>query len=163
MQIQLSQKERMFLEDGKIQEDLCIQKYKNYACQAQDPELKQLCNKLAAEEQQHYDTINQLLQGQQPNMTQNQQAQQNQQPQQANQSTVQNNIQGSMNNQNDKVLCTDLLSTEKYVSSNYDTDVFESANPVVRQTIQHLEKDEQKHGEEIFNYMNSHGMYDVKY
>ncbi len=36
MQLQLSQKERMFLEDGKIQEEVCIQKYNNYAEQAQD-------------------------------------------------------------------------------------------------------------------------------
>lgn len=155
MPIQLSQKERTFLEDGKIQEDMCIQKYKNFAQQAQDPELKQLFNKLAGEEQQHYDTVNQLLQGQQPNLSHNQQAQP--QPTQ-----TQNNIQGAMNNQNDKLLCTDLLSTEKYVSNTYDIDVFESANPVVRQAMQHLQQDEQRHGEELFNYMNSHGMYNVK-
>lgn len=153
MQIQLSQKERMFLEDGKIQEEVCVQKYENYSEQAQDAELKQLCNKLAGEEQHHYDIINQLLQGQQPNLSHGQQAQQ---------ATMKNNFKGTMNNQSDKVLCTDLLSTEKYVSGTYDIDVFEAANPTVRQAMQHIQKDEQKHGEELFNYMNSHGMYDVK-
>lgn len=155
MPIQLSQKERMFLEDGKIQEDMCVQKYNNYSQQAQDPELKQLFTKLAGEEQHHYDTINQLLQGQQPNLSHNQQAQ----PQPA---PTQNNLQGAMNNQSDKLLCTDLLSTEKYVSNTYDIDVFESANPVVRQAMQHIQQDEQTHGEQLFNYMNSHGMYTVK-
>ncbi|MCJ7691105.1 MAG: spore coat protein [Clostridiaceae bacterium] len=28
--------------------------------------------------------------------------------------------------------------------------------------MQHIQQDEQKHGEELFNYMNSHGMYNVK-
>ena len=153
MQIQLSQKERMFLEDGKIQEEVCVQKYENYSEQAKDAELKQLCNKLAGEEQHHYDIINQLIQGQQPNLSHGQQAQR---------ATMKNNFQGTMNNQSDKVLCTDLLSTEKYVSGTYDIDVFESANPIVRQAMQHIQKDEQKHGEELFDYMNSHGMYDVK-
>ncbi|MEL7656935.1 MAG: spore coat protein, partial [Bacillota bacterium] len=37
MQGQLSQKERMLLEDLKKEEDLCVMKYKNYAQQAQDP------------------------------------------------------------------------------------------------------------------------------
>ncbi|MFZ7120356.1 MAG: spore coat protein [Eubacteriaceae bacterium] len=152
MQMQLSQKERMFLEDGKIQEEICIQKYQNYAQQAQDEELKQLFNKLAGEEQHHYDTINQLLQGQQPDLSHGQQPQQ---------PSVPNNFQGAMNNQSDKVLCSDLLSTEKYVSSTYDIDVFESANPLVRQAMQHIQQDEQRHGEELFNYMSSHGMYNV--
>jgi len=40
MQIQLSQKERMFLEDGKIQEEVCVEKYKNYSQQAGDAQLK---------------------------------------------------------------------------------------------------------------------------
>ncbi|WP_066501783.1 spore coat protein [Abyssisolibacter fermentans] len=153
MQIQLSQKERMFLEDGKVQEEICVQKYKNYAQQAQDAELKQLFTKIAGEEQHHYDIINQMLQGQQPNLSHGQQAQQ---------ATIKNNLQGTMNNQSDKVLCTDLLSTEKYVSGTYDIDVFESANPIVRQAMQHIQQDEQRHGEELFNYMNSHGMYNVK-
>lgn len=153
MQIELSQKERMFLEEGKLQEEICVQKYKNYAQQTQDQELNQLFNKHAAEEQHHHDIINQLLQGKQPNLSHSNQ------PQQA---SMQSNFQGAMNNQTDKVLCADLLSTEKYVSGTYDIDVFESSNPIVRQAMQHIQKDEQKHGEDLFNYMNSHGMYNVK-
>jgi len=153
MQIQLSQKERMFLEDGKIQEEVCVEKYKNYSQQAQDAQLKQLFNKLSGEEQHHYDIINQMLQGQQPNLSHSQQTQQ---------PVAQSNTQQSTNNQHDKILCTDLLSTEKYVSGTYDMDVFESANPIVRQAIQHIQQDEQKHGQELFNYMSSHGMYNVK-
>jgi spore coat protein CotF len=153
MEIQLSQKERMFLEDGKLQEEVCVEKYKNYSEQAEDAELKQLFNKLSGEEQHHYDIINQMLQGQQPNLSH---SQQNQQP------VAQSNTQQSANSQHDKILCTDLLSTEKYVSGTYDTNVFESANPIVRQAMQHIQQDEQKHGQELFDYMSRHGMYNVK-
>ena len=153
MKIELSQKERMFLEDGKLQEEVCVEKYKNYSEQAEDAELKQLFNKLSGEEQHHYDIINQMLQGEQPNLSHNKQTQQQ---------LTQNNTQKSIDNQHDKILCSDLLSTEKYVSGTYDMDIFESANPVVRQAMQHIQQDEQKHGQELFNYMNSHGMYNVK-
>ena len=155
-QIQLSQKERMLLEDEKSQEEICVIKYQNYANQAQDPQLKQLFNKLSTEEQHHFDMLNQLLQGQQPNMTHPQQLQQ--QGTQTQQSTY----QGAMGNAGDKILCSDLLSTEKYVSGTYETGIFEAANQAVRQALQHIQKDEQSHGEQLFSYMNSHGMYTVQ-
>lgn len=69
MQLQLSQKERLLLEDNKLQEEVCVIKYQNYAGQAQDPQLKQLFNTLATDEQHHFGMINQMLQGQQPNMS----------------------------------------------------------------------------------------------
>ncbi|QIB27016.1 spore coat protein [Caloranaerobacter azorensis] len=153
MQIQLSQKERMLLEDQKNQEETCVKKYQNYANQAQDPQLKQLFNKIAAEEQHHYDIINQILNGKQPDLSH---PQPNQQP------MPQANAQNAMNNQTDKVLCSDLLSTEKYVSGTYDTVIFECVNPTIRQALQHIQQDEQQHEKELFDYMNSHGMYNVK-
>jgi len=156
MQIQLSQKERLLLEDNKLQEEVCVIKYQNYAGQAQDPQLKQLFNTLTTEEQHHFDMINQMLQGQQPNMSHPQQNQQKAvQP-------TQSTYQGAMGNTGDKILCSDLLATEKYVSGTYDTGIFETAAPIVRQALQHIQQDEQHHGEQLFNYMNSHGMYSVQ-
>lgn len=155
--MQLSQKEKMLLEDQKNQEKVCVVKYQNYANQTQDPQLKQLFNTLSSEEQNHYDTINQLLQGQQPNMSSSQQTQQQKVSQ-----VEQSSYQGAMSKTGDKILCSDLLSTEKYVAATYGTGVFESANPIVRQTLQHIQQDEQRHGEQIFNYMSSHGMYNVQ-
>lgn len=156
MTIQLSQKERLLLEDNKLQEEVCVIKYQNYAGQAQDPQLKQLFNSLATEEQHHLDMINQILQGQQPNMGH---------PQQNQQQTVQPiqpTYQGATGNVGDKILCSDLLATEKYVSGTYNTGIFEAASPMVRQALQHIQQDEQRHGEQLFNYMNSHGMYSVQ-
>lgn len=161
-QIQLSQKERMLLEDEKNQEEICVIKYKNYAQQAQDPQLTQLFNTLSSEEQHHLDMLNQMLQGQQPNMSHPQQPQQGmQQPSQPQGARQQSSQSGAVNS-DDRVLCNDLLSTEKYVSGTYDTGVFEAACPTVRQALQHIQQDEQHHGEQLFNYMNSHGMYNVQ-
>lgn len=154
MDFTLSEKEKMILEDGKVQEDICVKKYQSFSNQAKDPELKKLFNKLATEEQQHLDTINQLLQGRVPSQSKKQSAQANQ-PTNSTEKILFNSPQ-------DALLCTDLLSTEKYVSGFYDTGVFEAANKPVRDALQHIQKDEQRHGEELFSYMNTHGMYNVK-
>lgn len=169
MELRLSQKERALLEDQKAYEDICVKKYSSYAQQAKDKELVNMFNSISAQEQTHYDSIDQMLQGKIPEvakqMQQQGQQQQNMQKQQyvqQQQGQQQSNVFSSMSNKEDKDLLTDLLETEKHISSIYNTAVFESASPVVRQTIQHIQKEEQQHGEQIFNYMHSHGMYQVK-
>ena len=158
----------MLLEDLKKEEDLCVVKYKSYAQQAQDSALKQLFNQLANAEHKHYDTINQLLQGGQAGSGQSgsQMPQSGQSGGQSGQATGQINLsqaqQGSNSSGSDKYLLQDMLSTEKYVSGAYDTSVFESSKPNIRQALQHIQKEEQDHGEQLFQYMNSHGMYQVQ-
>jgi len=143
----------MLLEDGKKQEDLCVKKYRGYAAKVQDVQLKNLLTEIAQEEQHHYDMINEMLQGMEPNMAHS-----------GGTAThpTDNTLEQASGNVNDQTLLEDLLSTEKYVSGFYDTTVFEAANPKVRQAIQHIQTEEQNHGEKLFNYMNSHGMYNVK-
>lgn len=152
----LSQKERLLLEDQKSHEELCVKKYNEYASRAEDPQLKQLFKTYGQEEQQHLDTVNQLLSGQIPNM--NQQGQQSKQGGQQNQQSQQTNI----NSQADAMLCSDLIMTEKYVSGTYDTAIFEFRDPQIRDVLNHIQKEEQQHGEGIFKYMESKGMYQVK-
>lgn len=156
MTVNLSQKEKLLLQDQKSHEEICIQKYTNYAQQAQDPELKQLFNKYASQEEQHLNTLNQILSGQVPNV--NQQQGQQQQQQKSTQSTVST----GMTNQTDAALCKDILMTEKYVSSTYDTAIFECMDTNIRNALNHIQKEEQQHGEGIFNYMQSKGMYNVQ-
>lgn len=162
----LTQKERFLLEDQKSQEEICVKKYNNYAQQAQDPQLKQMCQQIAQHEQQHLNTINGILNGQVPNMAQQSQQQgQQQNQQQSSQSTgMQSSSMGQtgMTNQKDSDLCTDLLSTEKYVSNSYDTAIFEFRDTNIRKALNHIQKEEQEHGEQIFNYMHSKGMYNPK-
>jgi spore coat protein CotF len=153
LNLNITQKERMLLEDQKKHEQVCIQKYQSYAAQAQNPQLQQLFQTHSSDEQQHLNTINQLLSGQIPNQSQQNSAQQQMNPQQ------QINQQQGQGNQVDAYLCNDLLSTEKYVSSTYDTTIFQFTNPQARQVLNHIQKEEQKHGEDILLYMLNHGMY----
>lgn len=154
-----TQKERSLLEDQKKHEEICVQKYNDYANKAQDPQLKQLFQNNAKSEQRHLDTINQMLGGQVPNMQpQGQQAQQTNQFQQN--QTAQAKA-GFMQNKTDAALCQDMLMTEKYVSNAYDTSIFEFADTNARQALNHIQKEEQQHGEGIYNYLNSKGMYNI--
>lgn len=148
--LNFTQKERMLLEDQKTHEQVCVDKYNNYANQTQDPQLKALFKSYSQQEQQHLDSINQMLNGQLPPMNQGNQ-QQN--------SSSQSKVQGAMANQSDAVLCNDMLMTEKYVSDTYNTAIFEFVDSNARQVLNHIQKEEQQHGEGIFNYMNNNGMY----
>ncbi len=153
MEITLSQKERMLLEDQKSHEQICIEKYTNYSNQTKDNQLKQIFNANGQAERTHLDSINQLLSGKVPQM--NQQQNQGSAPNM-------NNTQPSGVNLSDADMCTDLLMTEKYVSGAYDTTIFEFRDTGARDVLNHIQKEEQKHGEAIFKYMESKGMYNVQ-
>lgn len=166
--INLNNKERMLLEDEKSHEELCVKKYQDNAQKAHNPELKSLFEQLSQKEQQHLDSINQILSGTVPNVNQSQ-SQQSQQQNMNNsmslgsQSNINvanmNDTQGMGYNEHDKMLCQDALSTEKYVSSTYNTTIFEIRDKSIRQVLNHIQKEEQEHGEKIYNYMSQHGMY----
>lgn len=160
MNITLSQKERMLLEDQKNHEQICIEKYTNYANQAKDNQLKQIFNANAQVERRHLDSINQLLSGNIPQLNQ----QQNQSMGQTagnngSNANMNNTMAGGGVNMSDADMCTDLLMTEKYVSGAYDTAIFEFRDTRARDVLNHIQKEEQKHGEAIYQYMESKGMY----
>jgi len=149
--INLSTKERMLLEDEKSHEQLCVDKYNEYSNKASCPELKNLFSQLAQKEQKHLDSINQLLNGVVPNINQQQNEQQ-----------APINLNSNNYNEHDKMLCSDSLSTEKFVSSTYNTAIFEFRDKNIRQVLNHIQKEEQEHGEKFYNYMASHGIYQVQ-
>ena len=153
MAITFTQKETSLLNDLKNHEKVCIQKYQAYAGQAQDPELKHLFSTYAGQEQHHLNTLNQISAGQVPDMQQQQQGQQQSQPPAAS---------PGMANQNDAALCNDVLMTEKYVSSAYNTSIFEFRDTNVRKALNHIQKEEQQHGEGVFNYMQKKGLYQAQ-
>ncbi|MDD4238790.1 MAG: spore coat protein [Desulfotomaculaceae bacterium] len=155
----------MLMQDQKNHEKLCVQKYQSYANQAQGPQLKQLFNSLSQKEQEHLNSINQILNGQLPNMQQNQQMGQQTQGYQQMEGYNQQ-VQGYQQmpgqgaaNQNDATLCNDMLVTENYISGSYDNSIFQIADTNVRQILNHIQKEEQEHGEQILNYMKNNGMY----
>ncbi len=149
----LTQKETSLLNDMKSQEQLCIEKYGKYSEMACDPALKTLFTSLKQNEEKHLDTINQILGGTEVKMP-------SESP-----SAVQSKLECKMSTcpenakQNDAYLCKDALSMEKHVSSVYNTGVFEFSSPVIRDTLAHIQKEEQNHGEQLYNYLSCNNMY----
>lgn len=172
--VTLSTKEQLLLQDQKTHEEQCILKYDNYANLAADSQLKTIFKNNAQNEREHLQIINQLLNGQVPSMAGGSQQQSGQQQTGQQQTGQQSSGQQgtSMSQQktidqaasvgfkaSDKDMCIDMLSTEKYVSGTYDTTIFECKSAQVRDVLNHIQKEEQKHGEAIFAYMQSKGMY----
>lgn len=150
----LTQKETSLLKDMKGQEQICVEKYSKYATDACDGQLKNLFTQLEQTERQHLTTINQIMSGTVPAMQSggNQQQQQNITP-------TYNMTASNQNKQKDSYLCSDALSMEKHVSSVYDTGIFEFKDQNIRSVLNHIQKEEQQHGENIYNYMSQNGMY----
>lgn len=170
--VDLTTKEQLLLQDQKTHEEQCIIKYENYTNLATDVQLKAVFRSNGQKEEEHLQTITQLLSGKIPSMTgqgnQNNQTQggQTSQTNQVSQGGVnwqQTGQSGSTNSRlSDKDMCIDMLSTEKYVSGTYDTAIFEFRNAQIRDVLNHIQKEEQKHGEAIFSYMHSKGMYSAQ-
>ena len=153
MNMKLTQKETTLLKDLKASEELCIEKYGTYAERAEDPELRQLFETIRSKEIEHLSTIESLMQGNVPMMGGGQQNQQ-----QKNGSVPCCGDCGRKASKNDEFLCHDALDTEKHVSSLYDTCIFEFSDAGARDALNHIQKEEQQHGKQLYDYMSCHGM-----
>lgn len=149
----LTQKETSLLTDLKSQEQICIEKYGKYSAEACDPELKSLFSKIKATEENHLQTVNRILGGEEVKMAA---------PPPTAESAKITPVASSCpadKKSADAFLCKDALSMEKHVSSVYDTAIFEFSSPILRDTLNHIQKEEQNHGEELYEYMKANGMY----
>ena len=144
----LTTKEHTLLADLKSQEQICIEKYNQYANDACDGELRNLFCKLAQNEQIHLDWLTQIQNGTGPNCNSGQQ----------NQNNCNLQTQGECK-QKDAFLCKDALSMEKHVSSVYDISIFEFENTDLRNVLNTIQSQEQNHGQQIYSYMSAHNMY----
>lgn len=152
--MQLSQKESSLLKDLKSQEKLCVEKYTKYASNALDPQLKELFTAIANTEQQHLNTLTQIENGETPS------SQSGGSSQSIKSSFTETYGMGDTpDKQSDCYLCSDLLADEKHVSSLYNTSVFEFSNQTLRDTLNHIQKEEQQHGKAIYDYMTANNMY----
>ena len=147
------------LKNLKKCEEVCVQKYNKYAQSASSPSLKSLFQQISQKEQQHLNSIDQILNGSVPTMNANSSSSNNnsntlQQP--SSQAAYYDN---TMNKQNDAYLCSDALTTEKYVSSDYNISIFEFTENNIRDVLNHIQKEEQEHGKAIYDYMAQNGMY----
>lgn len=149
----LTPKETTLLSDLKSQEQICIEKYEQYSQMAHDIELKNLFSNLKKNEEKHLDTINKILGGSEVAM-----------PVES-PSAVQAKLQctasscNEVEKKNDAYLCKDALSMEKHVSGVYNIGIFEFSSPVLRDTLAHIQKEEQNHGEQLYNYLSCNNMY----
>ncbi|HHV13382.1 MAG TPA: spore coat protein [Clostridiales bacterium] len=171
--VQLTTKEKFLLEDARTHEEQCILKYGNYSKLAVDKQLKSLFSNLQQKEKEHLQTVNELLSGKVPSMSGGQSGGQGSmgkssgQQASASADAQQASVNQASNGSNifqasDKDLCTDMLDTEKYVSGTYNTAIFEFKDAPVRDVLNHIQTEEQKHGEALFAYMQSKGMYAPK-
>lgn len=148
----LTQKEHGLLCDLKAQEQLCIEKYGKYESEATDPCLKSLFSSIKSTEQGHLSTITRIMSGEEVQMP-------------AAPSAVSQKLECQLSTASaaekkaDAFLCKDALSMEKHVSSLYDTSIFEFTSPTLRDTLSHIQKEEQNHGEQLYEYMAKNNMY----
>lgn len=148
----LTEKESTLIKDLKGQEQLCIEKYTKYADQASDTQLKDLFTTIAGTEKQHFDTLTQIENGQSPSTSSGSSGSSGQQK-------TFTKAPSTADCKTDAFLCGDLLSTEKHASHLYDTCIFEFKDETVRQTLNHIQKEEQSHGKMLYDYMKVNGMY----
>ena len=154
----LNAKESQLVKDLKGQEELCIEKYSKYAGEACDAQLKELFGGIASVERQHLSTLNSIESGKTPSSSGS-----------GSGSGSGSNLPQSFEKapssadcDTDRFLCSDLLSTEKHASHLYDTCIFEFRDENIRQTLNHIQKEEQDHGRLLYDYMKVNGMYEAQ-
>ena len=129
-----------------------MEKYENYAQQANDGQLRSLFWQIARTEQEHVNTLDRIAAGVVPQMSAGGQQQQYF-------PITESSGCSEEERQADCYLCSDALSTEKHVSTTYNTCIFEFRDTNIRDALNHMQKEEQQHGEQIYNYMAKQGMY----
>ena len=148
----LSQKENNLITDLKSQEQLCIEKYGKYEQDAHDPCLKSLFQSIKCTEESHLSTLSRIMSGEEVSTS-------------AAPTAVSQKLECQMSTcsesdkKSDAFLCKDALAMEKHVSSLYDTSIFEFTSPTLRDTLNHIQKEEQNHGEQLYEYMSKNNMY----
>ena len=148
----LTPKESSLLKDMIGEEQLCVAKYQKYAAEAKSPSLQALFSGIATTEQSHLKTLNDMQSG-----TVGAVPAQIHAPDQKNCCAVQ--YASTQDKDADAFLCKDLLATEKHASALYNTCVFEFTYPEARKMLNHIQAEEQQHGQMLYAYMNANGMY----
>ena len=147
----LTQKETDLLKDMTDQELLCIEKYEKYSCNACSGELKSLFKSLCDVERTHLKTVNDMMSGTVGAVPSG--------------LSANNCFCGCVNycddtsKKCDEFLLKDMLASEKHVSSVYNTGIFEFSDPNARKMLNHIQSEEQQHGEKLYAYMKANGMY----
>ena len=148
----LSEKETAAIKDLQTQEKTCVEKYSRNSKEAKDPVLVNLFTDLHKKEQQHFDSLGQVLNGTVPNCNCNDSDGKNYNP------TATYSLAESEDKKIDCFLATDCFGTEKLESSEYNTDVFVFADPGVRKLLADIQVEEQNHAEMLYKYKTVNSM-----
>jgi rubrerythrin len=149
----LSEKERNVICDLQTQEKSCIEKYKKYAGEAHDSELKNLFETLQRKEQQHYNSLQKVLDGDVLGCNCNDSDGEDYEPK-----ATYDKLDDSEEKKSDCFLATDCIASEKLVSSEYNSDVFAFANSKLRKLLADIQIEEQNHAEMLWKYKTANGM-----
>ncbi len=149
----LTEKEATAIQDLQTQEQTCIQKYQKYGQEAKDPVLKDLFQTLERKEQEHYDSLGQVLSGTVPSCNCNDKDGKEYQPK-----ATYDTMSNTADKKSDCFLATDCIGTEKMVSSEYNSNVFVFGDADVRKLLADIQIEEQNHAEMIYKYKTVNGM-----
>ena len=149
----LKQKELDVISELQTQEKSCVEKYQRYKEQAKDVELKNLFDQLAHSEQEHYNSLGKVLNGEVPECNCNDSSGKDYQP-----TATYSTLNETEDKKSDNFLVTDCIGTEKMVSSEYNSDVFRFGEPSVRKLLADIQIEEQNHAEMLYKYKTTNGM-----
>lgn len=149
----LTEKETTAIQDLQTQEQSCIDKYTRYSKEAHDQVLRDLFTELSREEQQHYDSLQQVLTGQVPCSNCN-----DKQAAEYNPTATYDQLVNSQEKKEDCFLATDCIGTEKMVSGEYNTNVFIFGDSKIRKLLADHQIEEQNHAEMLWKYKTVNGM-----
>ncbi len=144
----MTQKETAALKDLQTQEKSCIEKYTRYSKEANDTVLRDLFLDLAKDEQKHYESLTDALEGRVSlNIDCNDSKGRNYQPK-----ATYTSGDNSAAMQEDCFLATDCIGTEKLVSGEYNSDVFIFGDTNIRKLLADIQIEEQNHAEMLWKY-----------
>ena len=149
----LTEKETTTINDLMTQEQSCIAKYEKYSQEAKDPVLRDLFTELAKYEQEHYDSLKQVLSGKVPQCDCNDTKGRDYNPKATYDSLI-----NSEDKKADCFLATDCIGTEKLVSGEYNTNVYVFGDSDMRKLLADIQIEEQNHAEMLWKYKTVNGM-----
>lgn len=151
--MQLTEAETNVIRDLQTQEKTCVEKYRFYEASANDRQLKDLFHRIGNEEQEHFDSLSEVLKGDVPNVKAAQTGTEGYTP-----TVTYSAGDNSEEKKHDQFLCTDSIATEKLISSTYNNDLFRFAATNIRKLLNHIQTEEQNHAEMIYKYKTANGM-----
>lgn len=148
----LNEREKTALKDLQTQEQACVEKYHRYTSEAKDPVLKDLFQTIENAEQKHVEAISKTLAGNTPECDCNDNSGKTYNP------TATYDNSDSMDKKSDCFLATDCIASEKLVSGEYNTNVFNFADSAIRKLLADIQIEEQNHAEMLYKYKTANCM-----